>query len=138
MINLMPQGVEHEIPKIVFCCAVNIATLDAARRFHRLLFFRRTLITVFGVSIIDKTKILSYLGINRFQGGLSVGNNDFISLLLRAQKLQKVAQEIQEQADSLEAEVRLKIRGLLSERNELRWRVDPFSENADSLADKDF
>lgn len=67
-----------------------------------------------------------------------MGNNDFISLRLRAQKLQKVAQEIQEQADSLEAEVRLKIRGLLSERNELRWRVDPFSENADSLADKDF
>jgi hypothetical protein len=67
-----------------------------------------------------------------------VGENDFISLLSKAQKLQKVAQEIQEQADSLETEVRLKIGTLLSERNELRWRVDPFSENVDSLADADF
>jgi hypothetical protein len=67
-----------------------------------------------------------------------VGENDFISLLSKAQKLQRVAQEIQEQADSLEAEVRLKIGTLLSEQNELRCRVDPFSANADSLADADF
>jgi hypothetical protein len=67
-----------------------------------------------------------------------VDENDFISLLSKAQKLQKVAQEIQEQADSLETEVRIKIGTLLLERNELRWRVDPFSSNADSLADADF
>ncbi|KGF72643.1 hypothetical protein DO97_06850 [Neosynechococcus sphagnicola sy1] len=67
-----------------------------------------------------------------------MGENDFVSLLLKAQRLQKVAQKLQEQSDSLEAEVRLKIEALLSERNELRWRVDPFSANANSLADVDF
>jgi hypothetical protein len=35
--NLMPYGVEHETPKTVFCCVVNIATLDVVRRSLRLL-----------------------------------------------------------------------------------------------------
>jgi hypothetical protein len=67
-----------------------------------------------------------------------MGENDFNYLLSKAQKLQKIAQEIQEQAECLEADVRLQMGALLSERNELRWRVDPFSANADSLADADF
>ncbi len=64
--------------------------------------------------------------------------NDFFSLLSKVRTLQKITQEIQEQADSLEAEVRLKIGTLVSERDELRYRVDPFSINSDSLAATDF
>ncbi len=66
--NLMPHGVEHETPKTVFCCAVNLATLDAVRRFLRLPYLSKRepnkRHTVFGVSI-DKIKSMSYLWINK-------------------------------------------------------------------------
>jgi hypothetical protein len=62
--NLMPYGVEHETPKTVFYCAVNIATLDVVRRFLKLLHISKREITVFGVSI-DKIKSMPYLWINK-------------------------------------------------------------------------
>ncbi len=41
--NLMPHGVEHDNPKTVFGCAINLETLDAVRRLEAF--------TVFGLSI---------------------------------------------------------------------------------------
>jgi hypothetical protein len=63
--KLMPHGVEHETPKTVFCCAVNIATLDVVRRSLKLLHLsKRKFFTVFGVSI-DEIESMPYRWINK-------------------------------------------------------------------------
>jgi hypothetical protein len=66
-----------------------------------------------------------------------MGERDLDCLLMQAQNLQRVARQLQEQADYLESEVRLTISTLIEERNILRWRVDPYSIDAGSLADID-
>ncbi len=67
-----------------------------------------------------------------------MSESDLDCLLMQAQNLQKVARQLQEQTDCLESEVRLRIETLIEERSILRWRVDPYSLDAGSLADVDF
>ncbi|MGA1341260.1 MAG: hypothetical protein ACO30S_07385 [Flavobacteriaceae bacterium] len=49
--------------------------------------------------------------------------------------LEELMEDIQERLAVLSSEVRLGMQSLMDERNQLRWRVDPYSSDTESLAD---
>lgn len=63
--------------------------------------------------------------------------SDLSLLQFRVQQIQEAVDWLQMQLDSVNLEVNRTVSALVEERDSLRWRVDPFSNDATSLADSD-
>lgn len=122
----MPQGVEHYNINAISHFNRNAVTTDAIRRSLSLYIVHA--LTIFLPRVLMRN-------IEKFLACVVMDHSSLLKLCSQVRDIEAEMHSIQEKLEDVKYEVDIQLQALLSERECLLSRVDPFSTSGDSLAD---